>query len=101
MRKWQTQSYIPQTRAKRSAVSVHELGGVTMHSLTALWEWYIIVHWTPLIKNQDGNTRYHGSHPPWFQDGCHEKRQNAYIVTVLYQPPTICYAYFYERTIYM
>ena len=61
-------------RAKRSAVSVHGLRGVTMHPLTALWEWYIIVHWTPLIKNQDGNTRYHGSHPPWFQDGRHEKK---------------------------
>ena len=30
-----------------------------------------------LIKNQDGNTRYRGSHPTWFQDGRHEKRQNA------------------------
>ena len=26
-----------------------------MHPLRALWEWYIIVHWTPLIKNQDVN----------------------------------------------
>ena len=67
----------------------------------ALWEWYIIVHWTPLIKNQDGNIRYRWSHPPWFQDGRHGKRQNAYTVTVLYQPHTICYANVYETTIYM
>ena len=32
-----------------------------MHLLRALWEWYIIVHWTHLIKNQDGNTQYRGS----------------------------------------
>ena len=64
-------------RAKRSALLVHGLGGVTMHPLRALWLWYIIVHWTTLIKNQDGNSRSRGSHPPWFQDGHHEKRQNA------------------------
>ena len=69
--------------------------------LKALWKWYIIVHWTPLVRNEDGNTRYRGSHPPWFQDGRHEKRQNAYIVTGLYQPPTIFYVYVYERIIYM
>ena len=34
--------------------------------LRALWEWYNIVHWTPLIKNQDGNTRYIGTHPPFW-----------------------------------
>ena len=39
-----------------------------MHPLRALWERYIIVHWTPLIKNQDVNTRYLGSHSP-FMDG--------------------------------
>ena len=32
--------------------------------LRALWEWYNIVHWTSLLKNQDINTRHVGSHPP-------------------------------------
>ena len=39
--------------------------GVTMHPLRALWEWYNIVHWTYQIQNQDVNTRYLGSHPPF------------------------------------
>ena len=62
---------------------------------------YNIVHWTSLIKNQDVNSRNPGPirHFRWFQDGRHEKRQNAYIL--LYQPPTVCYAYFYEPTIYI
>ena len=54
-----------------------------MHPLRALWEWYNIVYESPLITNQDVNTRYLGSHPPFldcFQDGHQEKRQNAYIV---------------------
>ena len=53
-----------------------------MHPLRALWEWYVIVHGTSLIKNQDVNTRYFGSsrHFGWFKDGRHEKRQIAYIV---------------------
>ena len=42
---------------------VHGPGGVTMHLLRTLREWYNIVHWTPLIKNQDVNTRYIGSYP--------------------------------------
>ena len=33
--------------------------------LRALWEWCNIVHWSPLITNQDVNTRYLGSHPPF------------------------------------
>ena len=33
--------------------------------LRALWEWYNIVHWTYQIQNQDVNTRYLGSHPPF------------------------------------
>ena len=37
-----------------------------MHPLRALWEWYNFVHWTPLIKGQDVNTRYLGSHPPFW-----------------------------------
>ena len=55
---------------------------VTMHPLRALWEWYNNVHWTSLIKNQDVNTRFLGSHPPfgWFKNGRHKKRQNAYKV---------------------
>ena len=44
---------------------VHEPRGVTMHPLRGFWEWYNIVHWTSLIKNQDVNTRYIGSHPPF------------------------------------
>ena len=32
--------------------------------LRALWEWYFIVQWTSLIKIQDVNTLYLGSHPP-------------------------------------
>ena len=46
-------------------IVVHGPGGATMHPLRALWEWYNIVHWTSLIKNQDVNTRYLGSHPPF------------------------------------
>ena len=37
-----------------------------MHPLRTLREWYIIVHWTLLIKNQDVNTRYLGSYPPFW-----------------------------------
>ena len=36
---------------------VHGPGGVTMHPLRALREWYNIVHWTSLIKIYDVNTR--------------------------------------------
>ena len=36
-----------------------------MHTLRALWEGYSIVHWSPLIENQDVNTRYLGTHPPF------------------------------------
>ena len=63
-------------------VIAHGPRGVTMHPLRALWEWYHIVHWKSLVKNQDVNTRYLGSHPPfgWYQDGNHEKRKNAYIM---------------------
>ena len=32
--------------------------------LRALREWCYIVPWTPLIKNQEVNNRYFGSHPP-------------------------------------
>ena len=34
--------------------------------LRALREWCYIVPWTPLIKNQDVNNRYFGSHPPFW-----------------------------------
>ena len=37
-----------------------------MHPLRTLREWYNIVHWTLLIKNQDVNTRYLGSYPPFW-----------------------------------
>ena len=36
-----------------------------MHPTKTLREWYNIVHWTPLIKNQDVNIRYLGSYPPF------------------------------------
>ena len=47
-------------------VIAHGPRGVTMHPLRALWEWYHIVHWKSLVKNQDVNTRYLGSHPPFW-----------------------------------
>ena len=31
-----------------------------------LWELYKIVHCSPLVKNQNVNTRYLGSHPPFW-----------------------------------
>ena len=34
--------------------------------LRTLREWYNIVHWTPLIKNQDVKTQYLGSFPPFW-----------------------------------
>ena len=36
-----------------------------MHPTKTLREWYNIVHWTPLIKNEDVNIRYLGSYPPF------------------------------------
>ena len=36
-----------------------------MQPLRTCREWYNVVHWTPLIKNQDVNTRYLESHPPF------------------------------------
>ena len=39
-----------------------------MHPLKSLREWYNIVHWTPLIMNQDVNTRYLRSYPPFWMD---------------------------------
>ena len=39
-----------------------------MHPLRTLWEWYNIVHETPLIKNQNVNARYLGTHPPFWMD---------------------------------
>ena len=44
-------------------VIVHGPERVTM----ALCEGHIIVHWTPLIKNQDVHTRYLESHPPFWK----------------------------------
>ena len=61
----------------------HGPGGVTMHPLRTLWDWLNIVHWTPLIKNQDVNTRYLGSYPPFwmvFKMAAMKKEQNAYKV---------------------
>ena len=48
-----------------------------MHPQRALWEWYNIVHCTPLIKNQDVNTRHLGFHPPFLmvQDNHYETRK--------------------------
>ena len=37
-----------------------------MHPLRALWKWYSIVHWSPLIKKEDVNTQYFGSLPPFW-----------------------------------
>ena len=75
--KWQISSipkppYKPQLGHPLSFISfllrfiVHGPGGVTMHPLRAHWEWYHIVPKTPLIKNQDVNNRYFGSHPPFW-----------------------------------
>ena len=36
--------------------------------LRTLLEWYNIVHWIPLIKSQDVNTRYLGLYPPFLMD---------------------------------
>ena len=44
----------------------HGPGGGHHAPLRARCEWYIIVHWIPLIKNKDVNTRYIGSHPPFW-----------------------------------
>ena len=43
-------------RVKHGCVIVHGPGGVAMHPLSILWEWYNIVQQTPLINNQDVNT---------------------------------------------
>ena len=50
--------------------------------LRALWEWCYIVSWTPLIKNQDVNNRYFGSHLPiWkvFKMAAAKNGKNTYI----------------------
>ena len=41
-------------------------GGLTMHPRRILWEWYSIVHWTPVIKSHDVNTRYLATELPFW-----------------------------------
>ena len=60
-----------------------------MHPLKTLGKWYNIVHWTPLIKNQDVYTRYLGSYPPFWMDfkiANVKKGQNAYMMYIRLLP---------------
>ena len=45
---------------------IHGPEGVNMHPRRDLWEWYYIVPWTPLIKNQDVNNQYFRFHLPFW-----------------------------------
>ena len=55
-----------------------------MRPLRALCEWYNIVHWTSLIKNQDVNTRFLGSHPPfWIVSRWPPSKKSKYLYSVI------------------
>ena len=57
--------------------------GLTMHPPRILWEWYNIVHWASLIKNQDVNTRYLGTETPFwtvFKMAAMQKWQSACLI---------------------
>ena len=67
---------------KKSLSVYYSLGqeGLPCTPRRILWEWYKIVHWTSLVKNQDVNTRYRAMEPPFrtvFKMAAMQKCQSA------------------------